>query len=52
MLAVIVVPNVLFQMRDEKKFFQEEPVLFLTINLLASFLCAFAVHKMFLSQNN
>lgn len=49
---LLVVPNMMFQMRSEAKIFKEEPLLFFGTCLIASFICAFTFFKMFRSPKD
>jgi len=47
---ILVLPNILFQMRGEKRMFQEEPLLFFGATLVGAFLCSLVMYKMFISK--
>jgi len=50
MYLILIIPNVLFQMRSEKKIFQEMPFVFFGTILIAAFICSFVIHKNFINQ--
>lgn len=51
MYAVIAVPNMMFQMRADKKMFQEIPVAFFGAILVAALICTFVIHKILMKQS-
>jgi hypothetical protein len=47
---ILVLPNMLFQMRGEKRMFQEDPLLFFGVTFIGAILCALVMYKLFVKK--